>query len=396
MNTGTTLFNQLLSLCIRYDFNQCVERYHNGYESRKFSYWDQFVCMSFAQLTRRESLRDIEVCLRGAGVSLYHLGIRGGVSRNTLARANELRDYRVFAEYGRILMREAQKYYLDEELGIELAGAVYAFDSTNIDLCLSLFPWAQVDEVRSGLRVGSLLSLRGNIPCFMHITTEKESELQGMDALEIEPGAMYIFDRGFFDWKRLHEFSKQSACFIIRAKGDLKYRRQRSLPVDKDTGIRSDQLITPFSERACGNFPGVLRRITFFDATSQRRFVFLTNNFALSAFSIAELYKQRWQIELFFKWIKQHLHIQAFFGRSPNAVKTQIWIAISTYLLMAIAKKKFDIPHSIYTISQILSVAAFQKIPLKRALSQTALHKTEKISEIHSNQLDLWADPMGH
>ena len=395
MNTGSTLFTQLLSFATQYDFNQCVAKYQGSYDARKFSYWDQFLCMSFAQLTRRESLRDIETCLRGSGVSLYHLGIRGGISRNTLAKANENRDYRIYAEYGQILMREAQQYYAGEELEVDLKQAVFALDSTNIDLCLSLFPWAQFDEIRAGLRVSSLLNLRGNIPCFMHITTMKESELQGMDALQLETGAIYVFDRGYFDWKRLNEFSKNSAHFVTRAKADLKYRRLSSLPVKKETGVRSDQLITPFSDKAQDNFPGVLRRITFFDSTTEQRFVFLTNNLVLPPETIAALYKSRWQIELFFKWIKQHLRIKTFLGRSPNAVKIQIWIAISTYLLIAIAKKKLQLPHSFYTISQILSVCAFQKIPIKEALSHNTLQKNRQSDEKSSNQLHLWGFPTG-
>jgi len=352
--------------------------------------------MSFAQLTRRESLRDIEASLRGAGTKLYHLGIRGSVSRTTLARANEKRDYRIFAEYGQILMREAQQYYSKEEFGLDISQVVLAFDSTHIDLCLSLFPWAQLDEKRAGLRICSLLNLRGNIPSFMHITTMKESELRGMDALIVEPGAMYIFDRGFFDWKRLGKFSKHSAQFIIRAKGDLKYKRQSSLPVIEGEGVRSDQIIRPFSERAQNDFPGLLRRVTYVDPLTEKRFVFLTNNFVLPSSTIAALYKSRWQIELFFKWIKQHLRIQAFFGRSPTAVKTQIWIAVSTYLLIAIAKKRLQLPHSLYTISQILSVSAFQKIPLKTALSQFASQKLDNIDAEPSDQLGFWDFPTGH
>lgn len=390
MNHGHSLFSQLISFANQYDFNECVERYDDGTKVRKFSYWDQFLCMSFAQLTHRESLRDIETCLRGNRSKLYHLGFRGRVSRSTLAEANENRDSQIFGDFCQILMRVARLEYAGDGFSVEIEQACFAFDSTTVLLCFSLFPWAQFDSTRSGLLLGTLLDLRGNIPSFLHISTRKESELVGMDAIPIEPGAMYIFDRGFFDWLRLGRIAAHSAHFVIRAKGDLKYRRLRSLPCDKSTGVRSDQLITPFSDRAKEHFPGVLRRITYFDSDSSRRFVFLTNNLILPPQTIAALYKSRWQIELFFKWIKQHLRIKGFFGRSLKAVSTQIWTAFSTYLLIAIAKKRLNLPHSLYTISQLLSVSAFAKTPLKQALSEFDIQSPADSVKNTQKQLDLW------
>ena len=348
--------------------------------------------MTFAQLTNRESLRDIESSLRSAGANLYHLGIRGKVSRSTLSDANERRDWRIFAEFGQDLMKEAQALYADDELFIEeISQAVYAMDSTNIDLCLSLFPWARFDPTRAGIRIDTLLDLNGNLPCFIQVSTRKTSELTGMDAVTIYPGSFYIFDRGYFDWERLYRFSSSLAYFVIRAKKDIKYKRQRSLEIEnRESGVRSDQIILPFSPQARRNYVGALRRVTYFDLESGKRFAFFTNHLTLPPEKIAELYKSRWQIELFFKWIKQHLRIKAFYGTSFNAIKIQIWIAISTYLLLAIAKKKLNINLSLYTFSQTLSVIILQKTPLFQAFSEHNLFNSDNTDSQALNQLDLF------
>jgi len=397
MNTGKTLFSQLISFAPKYIFNKAVAKYSDKYAARTFSYWDQFLCMAFAQVTHRESLRDIESSLRSAGTKLFLLGIRGKVSKSTLSDANEKRDWRIFAEFGQALMKEAQALYADDELFIEeISQAVYAMDSTNIDLCLSLFPWARFDPTRAGIRIDTLLDLNGNLPCFIQVSTRKTSELTGMDAVTIYPGSFYIFDRGYFDWERLYRFSSSLAYFVIRAKKDIKYKRQRSLEIEnKDSGVRSDQIILPFSPRARRHYVGALRRVTYFDSESGNRFAFFTNHLTLPPEKIAELYKSRWQIELFFKWIKQHLRIKAFYGTSFNAIKIQIWVAISTYLLFAIAKKRLGINVSLYTFSQTLSVAAFEKTPLIVAFQHINCHSQDENTGSHSNQLNLFGFPTG-
>lgn len=389
MNTGKSLFNQIISLAPKYEFNKVVAKYGGSYYVKKFSCWDQLLCMIFAQMTHRESLRDIESCLRSSGSKQYHLGIRARVSRSTLAEANEKRDYRIFSEFGQLLMALVQSCYSKEPLDVDIAEVAYAFDSTNIDLCLSLFPWAQFDRTRAGLRITTSLALRGNIPCFIGITSMSESELVGMDSLLIEPGSIYIFDRGFFDWKRLHRFVSEGAFFLIRAKRDLKFKKRRSLLVNKALGIRADQLIVPFSLKSQLNYPGILRRISYVDLETDKRFVFLTNNLLYSPLTVASLYKSRWQIELFFKWVKQHLKIKSFFGTSPNAIKIQIWIAVITYLLLALAKKKFNLKPSLYTISQIISVNVFNKTSISQAFEDTSLENYANSDPQQSYQLNL-------
>jgi hypothetical protein len=329
--------------------------------------------MSFAQLTYRESLRDIEACLRAAGIKLYQLGIRGRVSRSTLADANDTRNWRIFADFGQLVIKEAQQLLKGEDFALELENAVYALDATVIETCLTLFPWTFYDKKssRGGLKTHVLLDVRRNIPSFVDITERKIYELEVLDHLALEPGAFYVMDRGYFDWARLYRFTQSQAFFVIRPKKDVALKRLKSLPIDEGTGVRSDQIV-----RACGDrnntyrkYPARLRRIRFYDAETSRYFIFLTNNFELPAATIAALYKCRWQIELFFKWLKQHLRIKVFYGNSKNAVKTQIWIAITTYVLVAIAKKRLGLPQSLYSILQVLSVMLFEKKPILSAFS---------------------------
>lgn len=346
--------------------------------------------MTFAQMTHRESLRDLETCLRSLRTTQFLLGLRSKISRSTLADANEKRDYRIFAEFGQLLMKQVQILHSEDGFGVDIEEVAYAFDSTNIDLCLSLFPWAQFDPERAGLRVTTSLALDGNIPCFMGISTMAESELAGMDMLPIEAGALYIFDRGFFDWTRLYKFPANGAYFLIRAKADLKFKRRRSLPINKIIGIRADQIITPFSSRAQRNYPGALRRISFLDLETQRKFVFLTNNLSYAPEIVASLYKSRWKVELFFKWIKQHLRIKSFYGTSPNAIKTQIWSAIITYLLLALAKKTFNLKPSLYTISQTLTLRACDKNPLIHAFQDYESENNAESSALTQFQPNLF------
>lgn len=400
MNTGKTLFNQLMSFASQYQFKKCISKYADGHEPRSFSYWDQFLTMAFAQVTHRESLRDIEASLRATDTSQYHLGIRGRVSRSTLADANEKRDWRIFAEFGKILMQEAQRVYeKDRSFQLELEQAVYAMDSTNIELCLSLFPWASFSQGvqdRAGIRIDTVLNLRGNLPCFIDVATRKSSELTAIDQLSIVPGSIYIFDRGYFDWSRLNRFAQAQAFFVLRAKKDIKYKRQYSSPVqNRSTGVKSDQVILPYSPRARRDYPGALRRVTFYDITSDVRFAFLTNNFLLPPEIVAALYKQRWQIELFFKWLKQHLQIKAFYGTSFNAIKIQIWVAVSTFLLFAIAKRQLNLPGNLYTFSQTFSVAALLKMPISSAFQRDPSETGDNCCVDSQFQPNLWPFPTG-
>lgn len=387
MNEGKTIFSQLMKLTSRYQFNKCVQRYKGNKRIRSFSCWDQYLCMTFAQLTYRESLRDIEVCLRAVSHKHYHLGIRGTVSRSTLADANEKRDWRIYGDFAKVLIKQARELYADEPFGIELEQTAYALDASVIDLCLSVFPWAKFRAHKGGIKLHTLMDLRGNIPVFIDITAAKHHEVNILDQLVIEAGAIYIMDRGYLDFARLYRITLACAWFVIRAKKNMKFRRIYSRKVDKKTGLRSDQTISLTGFYTSEDYPQHLRRIRFYDATNERYLTFLTNNFELSPLTIALLYKSRWQVELFFKWIKQHLRIKSFLGTSLNAVKTQIWIAISTYLLVAIAKKEMNIENSLYTILQILSVSLFEKTPIFDALSGS----TSRFKTPHShNQLDLF------
>ena len=369
MYSGEVVFAQLMKFLPRHEFNQCVRRYQGNARVRGFSCRDQFLAMAFAQLTFRESLRDIETCLRAMAPKLYHAGFRGRVSRSTLADANRRRDWRIYADLAQVLIAIARKLYADDSFGVELDETAYAFDSTTIDLCLSLFPWARFRRRKGAVKLHTLLDLRGNIPSFIHISSGKVHDVNALDELVLEPGAFYILDRGYVDFARLYRFTQQMAFFIIRGKRNLDYARQAYRHVDKSTGLRSDQKIILKGPKTSKQYPVALRRITYVDAETGKRFTFLTNNWTLPALTIARLYKCRWQVELFFKWIKQHLRIKAFYGTSENAVRTQVWIAISVYVLVAIVKKELRLPRSLYEILQILSVVLFEKTPVFEVLT---------------------------
>ena len=370
MFEGQFVFAQLLDFLPRREFNACVNRYRGERRSRGFSCRDQFLCLGFAQLTFRESLRDIETCLRALGPKLYHAGFRGQISRSTLADANRAHDWRIYADFAQVLIRRARQLYGQEPLAVDLKQTVYALDSTTIDLCLSLFPWAKFRRQKGAVKLHTLLDLRGNIPCFIHISHGKMHDVTALDLLPIEPGAFYVMDRGYVDFERLYRFTQGSAFFVTRGKRNLDCTRRTCRPVDKTTGLRSDQTIVLAGPQSSRLYPDPLRRVAFYDAEHQRRLVFLTNNFTLPALTIARLYKCRWQVELFFKWIKQNLHIKSFYGTSDNAVKTQVWIAISVYVLVAIVKKELRIDRSLYEILQILSLTLFEKTPLFTVLSE--------------------------
>jgi hypothetical protein len=371
MNTGKMIFSQVTDHLPLVEFRRCVERYRGHYKVKSFSCLDQYLCMAFAQLTYRESLRDIEVCLRAQQAKLYHMGIRGQVSRNTLANANERRDWRIYADFAQALIATARRLYADDSFGIDLANTVYALDATTIDLCLTLFPWAPFQQSKAAVKLHTVLDLRGNIPAFIHITGARSHDSWVLDELVPEPGAFYVMDRGYIDFSRLYAFNLSGAFFVVRGRANFKFRRLYSHAIDKQTGLRCDQTIRTAGQQSTTDYPVKLRRIKYRDAETSRTYTFLTNNFVLPALTIARLYKCRWQIELFFKWIKQHLRIKRFFGTSENAVKTQVWIAISVYLLVAILKKRLDLDASLHTILQVLSVTVFEKIPLKQSLSGT-------------------------
>jgi hypothetical protein len=387
MNFGKTIFSQLMEFLPSYEFRLCVKRYRGHYKIKSFSCWDQFLCMAFAQLTYRKSLRDIQACLRGNQQKLYHLGFRGNVSRNTLAHANQVRDWRIYGDFAQILITQARSLYANEDFGVELKQTVYAFDATTIDLCLSLFPWAQFRQRKGAIKLHTLMDLRGSIPTLIFVTQGKVHEVNLLDNLLVEPGAIYIFDRGYLDFARLYKIHRAGAFFIIRAKSNFRFRRIYSQVADKAKGVQADQIIELHGYYARKGYPDRLRRIRYYDAEKKKRLIFLTNHFTLPAFTIAELFRCRWKIELFFKWIKQHLRIKAFYGTSENAVKTQIWIAISVYVLVAIAKKKLKVEASLYTILQILSVSLFEKAPLLQLLSQI---RPEEKEDDSSNQLKLF------
>ena len=371
----------------RHEFNKCVRRYRGEHRVRTFSCFDQLLCMAFAQLTYRESLRDIETCLRTMQSKLYHAGIRGNVSRSTLADANEKRDWRIYADFAHVLIRMARKLYAKDDFGLELEQTTYALDSTTIDLCLSLFPWARFRKHKGAIKLHTLMDLRGNIPCFICISEGKIHDVTILDQLVLEPAAFYIMDRGYIDFGRLYGLTQNMAFFVTRAKKNLDYSRRSYRPINPSTGLRSDQTILLKGVKTSQLYPDPLRRISYFDAETNRRFVFLTNNFVLPALTIVLLFKYRWRIELFFKWIKQHLRIKAFYGTSQNAVKTQTWIAISIYVLVAIVKKKLKIDRSLSEILQILSIALFENSPLLQVLTDLQLQNGE---EQVSNQLNLF------
>lgn len=387
MYQGQTVFSQLMEFLPRHAFRRCVGRYKGNHRMRSFSCYDQFLCMAFAQLTARESLRDIECCLRALKEKLYHAGFRGNISRSTLADANESRDWRIYADFAQQLIHEARMLYLKEDFEVQLTETVYALDSSTIDLCLSLFPWARFRATKAGIKLHTLLDLRGSIPAFIMITEAKLHDVNILDSLVPEPGAIYVMDRGYLDFARLYVLHQAPAFFVIRSKSNTDLHRVYSNPVDKDTGVCCDQIVALDGFYSNQSYPDKLRRIKFYDDQRDKRLTFLTNQFTLPAKTIADLYRCRWQVELFFKWIKQHLHIKAFYGTSENAVKTQIWIAVSVYVLVAIVRKRMQIAESLYTILQVLSLTLFEKMPLYQAFAQGS-YKTE-ITSSH-NQLKLF------
>jgi transposase len=370
MHTGRIVFSQLMDLLPKKQFDKCASRYRGDYRTKTFSCFDQYLCMAFAQITFRQSLRDIETCLRAMQPKLYHCGIRGNVSRNTLANANEHRNWRIYADFAQVLIDKARKLYANEDFGTQLKHTAYALDSTTIDLCLTLFPWARFREHKAAVKVHTLMDLRGSIPSFICITDGKVHDVNILDELVLETGAIYIMDRGYLDFARLYTFTQNLSTFITRAKSNLDYHRLCHRKVDKSTGLRCDQTIRLNGFYASQDYPAALRRISYFDIETNKRFVFLTNNLALPALTIARLYKCRWRIEIFFKWIKQYLRIKTFFGTTKNAVKTQIWIAISVYVLVAIVKKELKIELSLSEIVQILSIMLFEQVPIEQALTK--------------------------
>lgn len=371
MNQGRTVFSQIMDFLPMYEFRKCVERYQGNYRVRSFSCWDQFLCMGFAQLTYRESLRDIESCLNSMSSKLYHMGFRGAITRSTLADANEKRDWRIYADFAQVLIHTARGLYQDDRFGLDLDETVYALDSTTIDLCLSLFPWARFRKAKGAIKLHTLLDLSGNIPSYIEITDGKVHDVNILDHLIPEPGSYYVMDRGYVDFARLYRLTEYVAFFVTRAKTNLRFRRLYSHPVEKSEGVLSDQTIFLTGFYAAKDYPEKLRRTRYHDAETNRTLTFLSNNFTIPALTIAQLYKCRWQVELFFRWIKQHLRIKAFYGTSLNAVKTQIWIAISVYVLVAIVKKRLQLNASLYTILQILSVTSFEQVPIMQVLTNS-------------------------
>jgi len=367
------------------DFRRCVQKYHGNYKVKSFSCLDQFLCMAFAQLTYRESLRDIEACLRAQHSKLYHMGIRGKVSRNTLSNANMQRDWRLYADFAQTLIATARSLYLNDDFGVELSQTTYALDATVIDLCLATFPWAHFRKNKGAIKLHTLLDLRGSIPTFIHISSGKFHEVNSLDLLPIEPGALYIMDRGYVDFARLYRIHLCRAFFVIRQKTNMNAKRVESFKVDKKTGLRCDQRVRLTGFYTSQDYPEVFRRIKYFDKKENKILTFLTNNMELPALTIAELYRCRWQVELFFKWIKQHLRIKAFYGTSENAVKTQVWIAISVYVLVAIVKKRLGLDLSLYTILQVLSISLFEKMPIAQAFAgdMDEMSKNDSINQLN-------------
>src|SRR5438309_659026 len=368
MHTGRFIFSELVSHLPQKEFQKCVARYDDGSQSRTFSHWDQYLTMAFAQLTYRESLRDIEACLRSVTGKLYHLGIRSKVARTTLADANESRDWRIFADFAQVLIRIARPLYAADPIGVDLDHSVYALDSATIDLWLSLFPWAKFRKHKAAVKMHTLLDLHGNIPTFISITSGKVHDVNILDEILPEAGAFYVMDRGYVDFERLYVFTLSAAFFVVRTKSNVLLQRRYSHSVDRTTGVRSDHTVILTAIDSAKAYPDALRRISYLDVETRKRFKFLTNNFTLPALTIAQTYKARWQVELFFKWIKQHLRIKSFYGTSQNAVKTQIWIAVSVYVLVAIVRKRLGLQSSLYQILQILSVMLFEKTPISCAL----------------------------
>ncbi len=381
MHAGKLVFSQLIAHLPMHSFRRCVQRYHGNRRVRRFRCLDQYLIMVFAQLTYRESLRDIEACLRAQQSKLYHMGIRAGISRSTLADANQQRDWRIYADFAQSLIKIARPLYAEEDLGLELDNMIYALDASTIDLCLSTFPWALFRSTKSAVKLHTLLDLRGNIPTFIHISDGKLHDVNVLDILIPEPGAFYIMDRGYLDFTRLFSLDQTGGFFVIRAKKKMRYRRRYSDPVApeaKEGGVRCDQTIVLTGTTSKRDYPQPLRRIKYHDDTTDKTFDFLTNNFIIPAMTVADLYRYRWQVELFFKWIKQHLRIKRFFGSSENAVKSQIWIAISVYVLVAIIKKRLKLKADLYTILQILSLTLFEKIPIDQLLMNSD-YKTESL-----------------
>ena len=387
MYAGRFVFSQIIDYLPQPQFRSCVQRYKGNYKVQKFTCFEQFLCMAFAQLTYRESLRDIETCLRAMQPKLYHAGIRSRVSRSTLADANENRDWRIYADFAQVLIGIARPLYLEEDLGIDLDDTVYALDSTTIDLCLSLFPWARFRKHKGAVKMHTLLDLRGSIPSFIEITDAKVHDVNILDLIIPEPGAFYAMDRAYVDYERLYRITQANAYFVTRARCSFRFRRLYSHSIDKSTGLRSDQTVVLVSFYPAKSYPEKLRRITYVDPESFERFIFLTNQFGLPALTITKVYRLRWQIELFFKWIKQHLRIKSFFGTSENAVKTQIWIAVSVYVLIAIIRKRLHLDLTLYKILQILSFTLFEKTPMDQLLTETTYRSEEHDT---SNQLELF------
>jgi hypothetical protein len=387
MNAGKTVFAQILEYLPRYEFDKFVEKYEGDHRVRRFPCYDQFLCLAYAQLTYRESLRDIETCLNSHHEKLYHIGFRGQISRSTMARAGEKRDCQIYQDFAYHLISITRKLYQNEDLAIDLDYSLYAFDSTTIDLCLSLFPWAHFRKTKAAIKMHTLLDLRGSIPTFISLTTGKVHDVNVLDILPLEKDSVIAIDRGYIDFSRLYALNLFPAFFVIRAKSNFRCRRLNSQKVDKTLGLRSDQRIVLTTKKSRAAYPETLRRVSYVDLDTKKRFVYLTNIFTVSAITVADIYKQRWQVELFFRWIKQHLRIKTFYGTSPNAVKTQIWIAISIYLLVAILKKRLDLPGSLHTILQILEVNIFEKKPIIQIVKDA--YKQEPEPSL-CNQLNLF------
>jgi hypothetical protein len=387
MNAGRTVFAQLAEHLPHKEFQKCVARYRGDSNPRGFSCWDQYLAMVFAQLTYRESLRDIEACLGAMRQKLYHMGFRGRVARSTLADANDTHDWRIYADFAQVLIAVARPLYAADPIGVELDQSLYALDSTTIDLCLSLFPWARFRRRKAAVKMHTLLDLRGNIPTFIHITDGKVHDVNVLDQILPEPGAFYVMDRGYIDFERLYRFTLEAAFFVVRTKSNVLLQRRYSHPANRATGVCSDQTVVLASLESASIYPDALRKVAYVDAETGKRLVFLTNNFALPAATIAAIYKQRWQVELFFKWIKQHLRIKAFYGTSENAVKTQIWIAVSVYVLVAIVRKRLNAKTSLYQILQVFSLTLFEKTPISRALQQV---DSQNDLPCPTNQLNLF------
>lgn len=393
MYTGKLVFSQVMEHLPLHTFRNYVHRYHGHRYVKRFRCLDQYLCMAFAQLTYRESLRDIEACLRAQHNKLYHMGIRANVSRSTLADANDRRDWRIYADFAQALITIARKLYANEDFGLELDNTAYALDASTIDLCLSLFPWAHFRKTKAAVKLHTLLDLRGSIPSFIHISEGKLHDVRILDILLPEPGAFYVMDRGYLDFRRLYALTTSGAFFVIRAKSNTRFRRRYSQPPDRSQGVLCDQTVVLTGPKSALDYPQPLRRVKFHDTVTAKTLDFLTNNFTIPAPTIAELYRSRWKVELFFKWIKQHLRIKSFYGTSENSVKTQVWIAVSVYVLVAIIKKRLKIQASLYTILQLLSITIFEKMPLIQILTQNDIMEEDHVP---SNQLNLFTDFTGH